>query len=339
MHSSKYAAQNGSTSAAEAHQLPRVLRACRRRGCPPGRNGRRPRRNPRRGPGRAWPGSTAAPARFPATPAPRRSGPGCGPRSALPQAPHPVGEIEVGGVAADELHVRGALRGVAEPRQPRRVDDERHRGETPRDGPLDDALEIVDAVFDVVRAGAHVDAMSFPDVHWSIAGAVSLSATRSQHLLSNCACGFPAHSLPMSYSDTAYAVQPPSGTSPYPATDAGPFPHAGVLGASDQSGSAFAAHLVATAIEARGHTRSHQSCRTLYPRCPSESSCPILAEQGSVALSVPLCSAIALLARRSSHAHVLGFASSPSATASAAQSASVGCVGCSSASSPSIQET
>ena len=42
-------------------------------------------------------------------------------------------------------------------------------------------------------------------VHWSIAGAVSLSATRSQHLLSNCACGFPAHSLPMSSPDCACA--------------------------------------------------------------------------------------------------------------------------------------
>ena len=50
---------------------------------------------------------------------------------------------------------------------------------------------------------------AFDDVlvrgHWSIAGAVSLSATRSQHLLSNCACGFPAHSLPMSSPDRACA--------------------------------------------------------------------------------------------------------------------------------------
>ena len=42
-------------------------------------------------------------------------------------------------------------------------------------------------------------------------GAVSLSATRSQHLLSNCACRFPAR-LPMSSPDRACAESQPAGT-------------------------------------------------------------------------------------------------------------------------------
>src|SRR5208337_629182 len=95
--------------------------------------------------------------------------------------------------------------------------------------------------------------------HWSIAGAVSLIATRSQHLLSNCACGFPAHSLPMSSPDIAFAEWLPVDTSPSQSGDAGPT-HAGVFGATDRSESVCAVRPVATAIEGRGHTHIRLSC-------------------------------------------------------------------------------
>lgn len=43
------------------------------------------------------------------------------------------------------------------------MDDERDGGETPPDRPLDDRGKVVDAVAEVVVAGADVDAVGLPD--------------------------------------------------------------------------------------------------------------------------------------------------------------------------------
>ena len=131
MHSSKYAAQKGSTPAALARSASACPPPNRRRGCRSGRNARSRRRNPRRAPGTALPGSTAAPGRSPATPAPPRSGPGSCRHSVSRRRCMVLAKVEIGGVPPDELHLGGALAGVAEAGETRGVDHERHRRESP----------------------------------------------------------------------------------------------------------------------------------------------------------------------------------------------------------------